>query len=403
MNEGLKQTSARGESGLRRAARVALGGAAVGLVLSLLALAQDPHRFAFAYLWGFGFVLSVSLGCLFLVALQHVTASVWSVNVRRVAELFARPMWLLGLLFIPLLVMAWRHEVFHLFAWLDPRHLGESAAQQSKTLYLNLPSFVARGVGYMLVWVLAARWFVARSLAQDDGRAGLEETARLRRWAGPFLVAFGFSLNFASYDWFMSLNPHWFSTIFGIYVFAGLAVTSLAVTTLAVLILDRAGRLTEAGLRRDHLYNFGALIFAFSCFWAYIAFSQFMLIWYGNLPEETVYYSTRAIGGWLTVSILLPVLRFALPFFLLMSRRAKMNRRWLAAVSVLVVLGQFVDLYWLVMPTLHPSVPVLGWQELGPTILAVGLLLWLVIRSWGRVRVVAVGDPLLEASRHFHL
>lgn len=389
--------------GLRKAAFVALAVGLLGLVLSLLGLDASPRRFAHAWVWGFTFVMSIGLGALFLVTLQHLTASVWSTGVRRVAELIARPLWLLALLFVPLALMAWRHEDVHLFTWLDPEHLAHSHLLASKTPYLNLGGFLGRGTFYVVVWALAAAWFTGKSLAQDDGSAGPEATVRMRRAAAPFLIVFALTLNFASYDWLMSLSPEWFSSMFGIYIFAGLACTALAVTTLGVLGLEKAGRLEAAGLREDHLYNLGALLFAFSCFWAYIAFSQFMLIWYGNLPEETGWFHLRTTGGWGSVAVVMILLRFVAPFLLLMSRRAKMHRGALAFNAALVLLGQAVDLYWLVMPQAHQGGPVLGWQEIGPLLLMVGALGYLILRSFSRVNTVAVGDPLLDTSRRFHL
>ena len=258
---------------------------------------------------------------------------------------------------------------------------------REKAPYLNTPFFVARAAGFFLLWIAFAAFFVRHSLRQDAGQAGGEATLRMRRLSAPFLVLFGLTVTFASFDWLMSLDPHWFSTIFGVYIFSGMTVTALG-----------------SGLvRGDHLYSLGALLFAFTCFWAYIAFSQYMLIWYGNIPEETAWFVHRTEHGWQAVSVLLAFVRFVVPFFLLLGRRAKSDPRSLAVASVLVLVGQLVDLYWIIMPGASPDGPRLGWQELGPALLLAGLLL----ARWGsflsRHRIVAVGDPMFPRSREFHL
>jgi hypothetical protein len=217
------------------------------------------------------------------------------------------------------------------------------------------------------------------------------------------MILFGITATFASFDWLMSLEPHWFSTIFGVYIFAGMAVTALSGITIATIWLRSTGRLGQGVVGAGHLYNLGALLFAFVCFWAYIAFSQYMLIWYGNIPEETFYLVRRFEGGWLSVSVALAVIRFVIPFLALLSRGAKMNANRLLWVSILLLVGQLLDLYWLIMPQLHAERPVLGWQELGPPLLLVGMLLFFVAHFLRRHRPVPVGDPLLEESLQFYI
>ena len=212
------------------------------------------------------------------------------------------------------------------------------------------------------------------------------------------MLLFGVTATFASFDWLMSLEPHWFSTIFGVYVFAGMVVTALSVIIIATIWLRATGRLGDGIVGEGHLYNLGALLFAFVCFWAYIAFSQYMLIWYGNIPEETFYLINRLQGGWLNVSIALALVRFVIPFLVLLSRPAKTDVRRLIAVSVLMLFGQFLDLYWLIMPQLHTEAPVFGWPELGPPLLVIGLLMLFVTQFLKQHRPVPVGDPLLPES-----
>jgi hypothetical protein len=189
----------------------------------------------------------------------------------------------------------------------------------------------------------------------------------------------------------------------GVYVFSGMTLTALAAITIAVIWMRAQGMLGDGIVTGDHLYSLGGLLFAFTCFWAYIAFSQYMLIWYANIPEETVWYSHRLGHGWLKVSVALAALRFLLPFALLLSRESKMNPRLLVITSVVVIFGQLLDLYWLIMPQLDTAGPRLSWHEVGPLLLLTGILILGAMRFLVRHRPMPVGDPLLQESRDFHL
>ncbi|MBN1443439.1 MAG: quinol:cytochrome C oxidoreductase [Planctomycetes bacterium] len=378
---------------------------ALGAVLSLCAVwrKDDSVRLAFAYLWGFSFVWTLVAGSLFFVALHHATRAVWSVVVRRVAELFAAPAPLVAILAVPLFCFSLAPQRFSIYPWADPATVRGDHVLEGKALYLNPGFFIARGVLFVAVWALFSRFFVGRSLRQDRGEAGEEATIQMRRWSPAFLLLFALTVTFASFDWLMSLEPHWFSTIYGVYVFSGMVPAALGAITLAAIWLRRQGRLGDGVVTRHHLYNLGALQFAFACFWAYIAFSQFLLIWYGNLPEETIYFIRRAENGWLGISLALVALRFAAPFFLLLSRRAKMDPRILAIASVIGLAGQMLDLYWLIMPAVHGGGPRLSWQEAGPLLLCCGLLILALWRFLGKHSTLAAGDPLFETSRRFRL
>jgi hypothetical protein len=378
---------------------------ALGIVLSVVALpdAGNRVRFGYAYIWGFAFLWTVVLGSLFFVGLQHLTSAVWSVVVRRVAEMIAAPMWLLGLLFLPVLLFVLLPDQFPVFPWADAALVDNDQLLLAKRAYLNVPFFVIRAVVFLGLWIAFSRYFVGKSLKQDRGEGGFAASAAMRRMSAPFTLVFAATTTLAGVDWLMSLNPHWFSTMFGVYIFAGLVVASLAAITIATVWMRNAGILGSGVVTEDHLYNLGCLLFAFVCFWAYIAFSQYMLIWYANVPEESFYFVSRVKGGWLPVSVALAVVRFAVPFMALLSRRAKMNPRILFWVSILMLAGQLLDLYWIVMPELHEAYPVLGWQEIGPSLLMVGVVILYATRFLGRNAPLAVGDPLLGESRKFRL
>jgi hypothetical protein len=376
-----------------------------GLCLAAIPTPADRARLATAWLVGFALAWSIGLGCLFFLALHYLTHAAWSVVVKRVAEVFASSLWLAVPLFIPVAFAALRPDWFGSFHWLTD---GGEHSSSGRGAYLNPPMFLARSALYLVVWLAFARYFVSRSLRQDAAARGQapfdSQRAMLgmRRIAGPFMVLFAFTATFASIDWLMSLEPKWSSTIFGVYIFAGMTVTGLAVMTLATLWLRRTGRIARDVVRADHLYNFGGLTFAFVCFWAYIGFSQYMLIWYANMPEESFYMVQRLEGGWLGVSICLVLVKFGVPFLVLLSRRAKAAPAALVAVAVLLLFGQWLDLYWVVMPAYHDR-PVLGWQDLGPPMLMVGLLGLHAGRFLARHPAVAAGDPMFQQSREFHL
>jgi hypothetical protein len=377
---------------------------AVGTLLSLIGIVFfDATRVAFGYLWGFSFAWNLVLGCLFFVALHHATHAVWSVVVRRVAEMYASLMPLVAVMVLPLLLLVFAHNFFEVYPWSNPEHVHGDHILEGKTPYLNIPFFVVRALFFVAVWTAFARVFVGRSLRQDEEESNIQETRVMRRWSVVFFPIFALTITFAAFDWLMSLDPHWFSTIYGVYIFAGMTATGLAAITISVIWLRARGLLGENVVRAEHLYNLGALLFTFTCFWAYIAFSQFMLIWYGNIPEETIYFVERMQPGWKGVTFVLAILRFIVPFFLLLSRPSKSNPALLVFVSCLILVGQMLDLFWLIMPSLDAEAPHLGWQELGPVILLAGVLLLSIAKFLSRHKMLAVGDPLFEQSRNFHL
>lgn len=378
---------------------IAIGVTVLGLLGVIATWFSDVQRFGANWmLWSIG-LLSVALGALFIVVLEHLTRAQWSIVLRRVPERIAGILPALVILFaigawigISQGVFGWATDGFQELLHSDPHMHG-------KAVWYSTPFFIGRMVVLFLVWLAAWRIFSGGSIKQDttkDPRFSLFA----KRFAAPFMWLFAISVTVVAVDWLMGMSPKWYSTIFGVYAFSGVFLSGLAATTLGILALKRQGRLTE--VRGDHLYSLGGFMFAFTVFWAYIAFSQFLLIWYANLPEETFWFNLRLEGGWRYITYLLTVLRFLLPFALLLSREVKMNAGRLASVAILILAGQALDLYWIIFPELGQGV-MLGWQELAFALFFSGLGVLLVQLNMNKGQDLPVGDPNLEAGLNYHL
>ena len=377
----------------------AMGIGALGLLLMILSLfvGENPMRRFFAnwVVW-FAAVLSVGLGALFMVALEHLVGARWSVPLRRVPERIAGLLW-------PLMIAA----AIGLFAFAGDNPLyiwaKDSAAQDAilgpKLVWLNVPFFAGRVALCFALWALFHFWLVRGSYRQDETRDPAW-SARARRLSAVFMLVFAPTLSLVAFDWLMSLDPYWFSTIFGVYLFAGTMTSGLAAITLGVLWMKSKQRLPGVG--PDHLYSLGALMFAFTCFWAYIAVSQFMLIWYANIPEEVTWYAERGSTGWIGVAVLLVIMQFAVPFLALLPRDVKSDPRRLRWVAIWLLCAHVLDMYYLVMPTLSEGV-VFGLPEIGFLLFFPVAASFFVARSMGQGADMPTGDPNLAEGLEFHL
>ncbi len=380
----------------------------VGVGLAL-AGSGDPSYLLHSYLVSYAFWLSISLGGLFFVAVQHVTRAGWSVTVRRLSEIVASNMTLLTVLFLPVFVPV-VFGVGDLYEWTNPAAVAHDPLLEHKAPYLNVPFFGLRCVAYFLVWWALARFFLARSTEQDT-TGDVEETLRMERASPVALILYAVTVTFAAFDLLMSLEPHWFSTIFGIYYFSGAVVGFLAVLILAAIGLQATGRLTD-WITVEHYHDLGKLLFGFVFFWGYIAFSQYMLIWYANIPEETVWYLKRQEGPWMYVALALLFGHLLIPFLGLLPRVAKRRKVSLAFWAAWLLWFHWLDLYWIVMPeywahahTDHAMAPsqaalcVAGdlclWGGVGAAFLAGS------IRVAGQRSLVPLRDPRLGEAAAF--
>ncbi len=377
----------------------AMGIGGVALILALV-LGGGPFakQFASSYLVAFMYGLAIGLGSLWFVAIQHLTNARWSVVVRRVAEIIAANMPMLALLSLPVIVpvILGRSEIYE---WSDAAKVAASASLGHKAGYLGIKFFLVRMVVYFGFWALLSRHFLKQSVDQDaSGKA--EINASLQSLSAPAMVAFAITLTFCAIDLIMTLDPDFFSTIFGVYYFAGCVSSAYSFLALALMWLQGKGRLTHS-VNREHFHDLGKMMFAFVIFWSYIAFSQFMLIWYGDMPEETHWFKDRFTGEWGVVSWALLACHFVLPFFGLLSRHVKRNRKTLAFWAFWLLIVEWVDIYWLVMPSLsHGVVPfhvvdVLCWVGV------VGLFVGGAAMRAKGLNLVPTKDPRLADSLAF--
>jgi hypothetical protein len=282
-----------------------------------------------------------------------------------------------------------------LYEWARPT---QDPLLHEKAAYLNVPFFLGRAVVALGVWWLFSAKLRALSRRQDEAGG---QAASSVRWSAAFMVVFAITFCMAAFDWLMSLEARWFSTIFGLYNVAGVLASTMAALAIATVLLSRAGLLPGVG--PAHLHDIGKLLFGFCTLWGYLWFSQFMLIWYANLPEETQYFEARWTGGWTPVFFAVLVLNWALPFLLLLPRPAKRHPGHLLRVACLVLVGRWLDLYLMAAPANHAERPFLpGLLELAGAVGPVALFVFWTARTFGRVPLVAKGDPYLGESLHHH-
>ncbi|MGE5313476.1 MAG: quinol:cytochrome C oxidoreductase [Acidobacteriota bacterium] len=368
---------------------------AAGLLLVGLTYWMDHSRGLFNNIIGLATIASISVGAIFYVALEYLAGAVWSTPFRRVMEFLAASVIGVVILAIPLSMNM--HEIFH---WTHAEALAKDPVLEGKSPYLNIQFFFIRSAVFMILWI-GFYWVLARNSRRQDATGDQALTRSNIRFSTAFMPVFAITITFFAIDWMMSLEPHWFSTIFGVYYFSGTVLAALAVATYIIVSLNERGYFV-AGLRKDHYYSLGTLLFVFTNFWAYIAFSQFMLIWYANVPEETFWYLSRWRNGWQYVSFVLILARFIVPYFVLLSQPSKMDARKLKIMGIWIFAAHIIDMYWIVMPSFSRSV-IFGWQELGFPILVAGVIALVFVFKSKRENLVPIGDPKLQRGINFRI
>lgn len=356
------------------------------------------RRLQHAWLVACAFWLSISLGGLFFVIVQHLTRAGWSVVVRRVAELVAANTLVTALLFSPLVALVVAGDA-SLYPWADAHHVHEHPLLAAKAPWLDGRFFALRCVVYFGTWWLLGRWLLRRS-TQQDSAADVEPTLALERRSAPAMAAFALTLNFAAFDLLMSIVPTWYSTIFGVYIFAGAVMSFFAFAIVALRFLQASG-VIDREVHVEHYHDLGKFLFAFVFFWGYIAFSQFMLIWYADLPEETFWFKSRMEGSWAVVSTVLLVGHFILPFAGLLSRHAKRRLAILTGWAVWLLVMHAVDLFWLVVPSAESAGALVGLMDVAALLGVGGLWLFALMRLAAVRALIPINDPRLPQSLAF--
>jgi hypothetical protein len=374
------------------AAAIALAATAAGVFLA-------PDRALHAWLVAWLFGTGTSVAAIVLLCSLYACGARWSVVIRRPLEAIGAAMWVFLPLFLPIAI-----GLVRIYPWVQPAGFDaeDLAKLAHKAPWLNVPFFLLRGIAYLGFWSWAGRRLLRLSLAQDEGDpvAAAAAGAAARKLACGLLPALGVTITFAAFDWIMSLDPLWYSTIFGVYWFSGSFVAVLALLAIATSLATGPGQF-GALATKSHLHTIGNLLFSFVVFWAYIAFSQYLLVWIAEIPAEVRWFAPRTGPGWMPVFVLLVAGHFVLPFFVFLSRRAKRSRRWLAAGGVWLLVFHWLDLYWLVIPSRWPEAPVPHWTDL-TALFAIALFACAaVIHALAGSHPVPVGDPDLPFSLEY--
>lgn len=374
----------------------------VGLALSVVGYfiyREDNHaQFFRSYLLGYVYWLGISLGCFAILMIQHLSGGAWGIVIRRILEAATRTLPLTLILFIPIAV-----GLHSLYLWSHTEVVDHDAILKAKSGYLNVTFFLIRVVIYFVVWFAISYFLNKWSKQQDESSDPIKEKSKMQDLSGPSLVLLGATMTFASIDWLMSLDPHWVSTIFGILFMGGQALSAMAFIITMIVFLSNYKPMNQVIAGR-HLNDLGKLMLAFVMLWAYFSFSQYLIIWSGNLPEEIPWYINRLHGIWKVLAGAIILFHFVLPFFLLLPRKANKNPRILLSVAILIIVMRYIDLYWLIGPKVthgegaHSAAFSFSWLDIVAPLGVGGIWLWYFINELKKRPLLPINDPELEGA-----
>jgi hypothetical protein len=368
----------------------------IGVVLCIIGYAKSPALLLHSYLMAFLFVLGLSLGSLGLLMLQHLTGGKWGIIIRRPLESATRSIPLLLVLFVPIFF----GMKYLYFAWLTAPATGEGALSSFQQSYLTMSGFRVRAIIYFAVWLTLMFLFNRWSSEQDVNRDDRKLRRRLKMAAGPGIILYVFVMSFAAIDWAMSLSPHWASTIYGFLFVAGQLISSMSLMIAVVVLLSRTEPFRHV-LQQNHLHDLGKLLLAFVMLWAYFSFSQLLIIWAGNQPEEISFYRERLTGSWGAVAVVILIFHFFVPFFLLLSRDLKRNPNLLPKLALWLIFMRLLDLFWLTRPGFTTSAMPSVWDFAAPLAL-IGLWVSVFAGQLKRMPLLPLGDPKLQDAIEQH-
>ena len=377
------------QGNVNKTAMICIG---AGLILAIAGIALNQAAMLPAYLVGAMYVVGISVTALFFSALQFLVRAGWSASLRRIPEMMGWFAQFALLILLPILIF--RNSFFHGIEDIP-----------SKAPYTNTPFFIVRIIGYCLFWFWMHRYIVGNSIKQDSLEGDYTPTVKNYKRSAPFVLGYALTITFAAFDLMMALEPHWFSTIFGVYYFAGNFVSTLSVIALLVMSVMNTGEL-KGYISKEHMHDLGKLMFAFTIFWTYIHFSQYFLIWYSNLPEETFYYIDRTKDGWQLLGWSSLVLHFIVPFALLLRQDVKRNQFVLKLAAFILLFAHFIDLSWIIIPGFrHHGIHHFDMMALvaaaGCVLFFMGLLLFFTAKRMNAVSGLAHNDPYLSESMDY--
>jgi hypothetical protein len=375
-----------------RAIRIGLASSAAGTAVLVVGLVVDRRQVFVSYLMAFTFVASIALGALVFLMICHAMRAGWPTSIRRIVEGLVAVFPALAILFVPLAL-----GLDALYPWVHPEGLDDAAREAvvHKRPYLNVPFFLGRTALFFVIWIATAEMLRRWSMRQDEA-AGDEVSGKLHRLSAAALPLVALALSFASFDWVMSLTPTWSSSMFPVYFFAGGFVAALGIVSAATYVAGARGLL--AGISDSHYYALGRLLFAFTVFWAYASFFQFMLIWMANRPEEVTYYLERAGGPWIALTALLVVGRFLVPFSLLLNFGLKRRGSFVAAMGAWIAVFHYVDVHWMIAPSARAREFPVHWLDPAAVAAIGGLVASTALASLRGRSLVPIHDPKLAEA-----
>jgi hypothetical protein len=367
----------------------------IGVAICAIGAIKSPGQFFPSYLLAFMFVLGLSLGSLGLLMLQHLTGGDWGIMIRRPLESATRSLVVVAVLFIPILFgMKYLYS-----AWLNAPASGEGALSEFQQSYLTPGGFRVRAILYFVIWGVLVFLFNRWSREQDANREDRAVRRRFKVVAGPGIILYVFVMTFAAIDWVMSLSPHWASTIYGFLFVAGQLISAMSLMIAVVVLLARTGPFAGV-LQQRHIHDLGKLLLTFVMLWAYFDFSQLLIIWSGNQPEEISFYRSRLYSEWGVVAVIIVIFHFFVPFFLLLSRDLKRNTKLLPWVALWLIFMRLVDLFWMTRPEFTSRAWPNLWDLAAP-LAAGGLWLFFFAGQLKQLPLLPLGDPnLAEAIAH---
>ena len=368
----------------------------IALVIALFGAVRSPGLFYQSYLMSFMLLLGLTLGCLGLLMLQHLVTGQWGIIIRRPLESATRTLPLIAAFFVPIAFFGMKYLYR---AWLNPEELQKEPLSKFQQTYLTAEGFQLRAAIYFVIWLLLMFLFNSWSIQQDVNQDDRSLRRRLKMLAGPGIILYVFAMSFAAIDWVMSLSPHWASTIYGFLFVAGQLICSMAFMIAIVVLLARTEPFASV-LQKRHLHDLGKLLLAFVMLWAYFDFSQLLIIWSGNQPEEITFYRTRLYGGWGVVAVLVLVFHFFVPFFLLLSQDVKRNAKVLPKIALWLIFMRLVDLFWMTRPE-FTSQAMPTWLDIVLPLALGGLWLGYFAFNLKQHPLLPLGEPkLAEAIEH---